>query len=336
MKKALLWTSLDDNRVQCELCHHSCLIAPGNIGACAVRENVDGILYSLNYGKTVALNVDPIEKKPLFHFFPGSRAFSVASVGCNFTCKFCQNSTISQSPREGTELPTRSLSPEELVSLAEQQNCPTIAHTYTEPTVYFEHAIESARLAKEKGIRSIFISNSFMAPGAIEMMIPVVDAINIDLKAFNEDTYRRVIGGRLVPVLENIKSLHEAGMLVEVTTLVVTDMNDSDEELRQIAQFIVSVSPNIPWHVSRFHPDYKMRDRPATPLSTIKRARDLGKEEGLRYVYSGNVPGDSGESTVCDKCSAMLVKRFAYRIVENRLDGNKCPDCGEEHHFITS
>jgi len=333
-KEALLWTALDGDAVRCDLCHHRCGIGLQKTGRCAVRKNVDGVLVSLNYGRTVAANVDPIEKKPLFHFLPGTTAFSVASVGCNFHCAFCQNASISQRPVDDGAIDGRPMTPEDVVSLARQYGCRSIAHTYTEPTVYFEHAIETARVARRHDVRTVFVTNGFMSQAAVEMMPGLVDAANIDLKAFDDETYRSVIGGRLQPVLDNIAYLHRAGVLVEVTTLVVTDMNDSDDELRGIAQFLVSVSPDIPWHVSRFHPEYRMLDRPATPLATIRRARTLGLEAGLRYVYAGNVPGDDGEQTSCSDCNALLVRRFGFRVVENRLAGRACPDCGAEQYFV--
>ena len=333
MKEALLWKSLENKAVQCNLCNHRCKIQEGKKGICQVRENRDGALYSLNYGKVVALHVDPIEKKPLFHFYPGSTAFSVAASGCNFRCTFCQNYSISQSPRED-RINGQKLSPVELVALAKSHGCHTIAHTYTEPTIYFEHAIESARLAHAEGLRTVFVTNGFMSREAAEMMVGVVEGLNIDLKAFSEETYKKTIGGQLQPVLDNIKFFHEQGMLVEVTTLVVPDMNDSDEELGKIASYICSVSPDIPWHVSRFHPDFEMLDRRATPTATVQKARNIGLEAGLRYVYCGNLPGDDGESSLCHSCGAMLVKRWGYRIMQNNLDGKKCPSCGTEHHFI--
>lgn len=335
MKEALLWKSLENKAVQCNLCNHRCKIQEGKKGICQVRENRQGALFSLNYGKVVALNVDPIEKKPLFHFHPGTTAFSVASSGCNFRCTFCQNHSISQSPRE-ERINGRELTPQELIQLAKNHNCQTIAHTYTEPTIYFEHAIESAQLARDEGMKTIFVTNGFMSPEAAKMMVACVDGANIDLKAFSEETYKKTIGGALRPVLDNIAFLHEEGILLEITTLVVPDMNDSDEELGQIASFIHSVSPNIPWHVSRFHPDYQMLDRPPTPTATVQRARNIGIEKGLRYVYCGNLPGDDGESTICYNCKEVLVKRWGYRIVQNNLQGNKCPKCSTEHYFVTN
>lgn len=334
MREALLWTGRDDGTVVCALCAHRCTIAQGRTGRCAVRRNDGGRLVSLNYGTTVAMNVDPIEKKPLFHFLPGTTAYSVASMGCNFRCRFCQNHDISQGPRETGEILGRALTPAEAVAQARTAGCPTIAHTYTEPTVYMEWALETARLSREAGLRTVFVTNGFMTGEALELILPFLDAANVDLKAYSDETYREVIGGRLQPVLDTIEAMHRGGVLVEVTTLVIPGMNDSDDELRRIARFIAGVHPAIPWHVSRFHPDYEMLDRPPTPTRTIQRARRIGLAEGLHHVYCGNLPGDDGESTSCHGCGAMLVRRWGYRVVENRLEGTRCPDCGLEQHLV--
>ena len=332
-KEAILWTSQDDGSVVCELCNHFCRIGAERLGKCGVRKNIAGRLHSLNYGRVVAMNVDPIEKKPFFHFLPGSKAFSVASSGCNFSCQFCQNYSISQNPSHTLDC-GRELSPKELIPLVQNHSCSSIAHTYTEPTIYFEHAIESAELAKEAGVKTLFVSNGFMGEKARDMMVGLVDAINVDLKAFSDKTYREVVGGRLQPVLDNIAFFREKGVFLEITTLIITDLNDGDKELRDIAAFIAAVDPKIPWHVSRFHPDYNMMDRSATATSTIRRARDIGKEQGLHYVYSGNIPGDDGESSYCYNCGSLLVKRLGFRIVSNEMDGKLCPRCSAEQNFV--
>lgn len=336
MREALLWTGRDDGTVVCSLCAHRCTIAPGRVGRCAVRRNDGGRLVSLNYGSTVAMNVDPIEKKPLFHFLPGTTAFSVASMGCNFRCRFCQNHDISQGPRENGVILGRPLTPADAVEQARAAGCPSIAHTYTEPTVYLEWALETARLSREAGVRTVFVTNGFMTGEALELILPCLDAANVDLKAFSDETYREVIGGRLQPVLDTIVAMHRGGVLVEVTTLVIPGMNDTDEELRRIAGFLAGIHPGIPWHVSRFHPDYEMLDRPPTPTRTIQKARRIGLDAGLHHVYCGNLPGGDGESTSCHGCGAMLVHRLGYRIVENRLEGTRCPDCGLEQHVVVA
>ena len=328
MKGAMLYEKLGDGRVRCNLCAHRCVISPGHRGICAVRENRDGTLYSLVYGKAISLAVDPIEKKPLFHFLPGSRAYSVATVGCNFTCLNCQNYTISQYPREHNgQVIGEEITPAEIVTDAVERGCQTIAYTYTEPTIFFEYAYDTARLAHEKGLRNVFVSNGYMTEEAAEEIIPYLDGINIDLKGISDEFYRKIAGGTLRPVLRSIERFHRAGVWVEVTTLIIPGMNDSDDDLRWIAEAIYGISPAIPWHISRFYPAYRLRDVPPTPVATLRRAREIGKEVGLRYVYMGNVPGE-GESTYCPHCGAKLIKRIGFAVVENRLQDGHCPKCG--------
>ncbi|RLE37586.1 AmmeMemoRadiSam system radical SAM enzyme [Candidatus Acetothermia bacterium] len=328
MKEAMLYEKLGDGRVRCNLCAHRCVISPGHRGICAVRENRDGTLYSLVYGKAISLAVDPIEKKPLFHFLPGSRTYSVATVGCNFTCLNCQNYTISQYPREHNgQVIGEEISPAEIVTDAVERGCQTIAYTYTEPTIFFEYAYDTARLGREKGLRNVFVSNGYMTEEAVEEIVPYLDGINIDLKGISDEFYRKIAGGTLRPVLRSIERFHRAGVWVEVTTLVIPGMNDSDDDLRWIAEAIYGISPAIPWHISRFYPAYRLRDVPPTPVATLRRAREIGKEVGLRYVYLGNVPGE-GESTYCPHCGAKLIKRIGFAVVENRLQDGHCPKCG--------
>jgi len=317
-----------DGYVECLLCAHRCKIAPGRPGVCAVRVNQDGRLYTLVYGRAIAYHIDPIEKKPLFHFLPGTAIASVATAGCNFKCDFCQNWQISQlSKRWAGEFPGDRLSPAEIVDDALRRRCSSIAYTYTEPTIFFEYAYDTSVLAHERGLKNVFVTNGYQTPEAIEEMVGVIDAANIDLKAFSDDTYKRVCGGRLQPVLDSIKMMWERGIWVEVTTLVVPEQNDSSEELTQIAEFIAGVSPDIPWHISRFHPDYKMTDRSATPLSTLHRAAEIGKRAGLRYVYLGNVWGDPWEHTYCPGCGEVVMHRMGYQ-VQNALRDGHCPKCG--------
>lgn len=329
--EAMLYDAGEGQDVRCRLCGHECLIAPGNLGICRVRQNVAGKLVSLNHDALVAVNVDPIEKKPLFHFLPGTRSLSIAAAGCNFQCAFCQNWQISQAPRDGRVVRGQAASPEELVEAAARHDCASISYTYTEPTVFFELAYETGRLAHERGIRNCFVSNGFMTPRAVQTIAPYLDAINVDLKAFRDETYRRVCKARLEPVLTCLRELVTAGVWVEVTTLVVPDMNDSPEELRDIAGFIAAdLSPDVPWHVSRFHGDYQMGEKAATPLETLRRAVEIGRSAGLRYVYAGNFPGNDSENTHCPSCRAMLIRRVGFRIAENRLAGGTCGECGQE------
>lgn len=326
---AMLWTALDGQKVRCELCGHQCEIAAGKYGLCRVRENEAGLLKTLNYSAVVAVNVDPIEKKPLFHFLPGSRSLSVAAAGCNFQCEFCQNWQISQSPRGG-RIAGEAVSPEQIVTAATNYDCASISYTYTEPTVFFELAYDSARLAHERGIRNCFVSNGFLSPMAVQKIAPYLDAINVDLKAFRDETYRRVMKAGLAPVLEALRALVAAGVWVEVTTLVVPGMNDSRQELQDIAHFIAGeLKPSVPWHVSRFHGDYKMTAIPTTSMETLSLACELGRQAGLKYVYCGNVPVSDYEQTRCPSCSRMLIDRTGFSVRANNLKDGACPDCGQ-------
>jgi pyruvate formate lyase activating enzyme len=327
--EAMLWESLDGQKVRCRLCGHGCVIAAGKYGLCRVRQNVEGALQSLNYGALVALNVDPIEKKPLFHFLPGTRSLSIAAPGCNFQCEFCQNWQISQSPRREGQIAGEAVSPEQIVSAALSYDCPSISYTYTEPTVFFELAHDTCVLAHSKGVRNCFVSNGFLTPQAVETIAPHLDAINVDLKAFSDETYRRVMKASLEPVLTCLRELVKAKVWVEVTTLVVPGMNDSREELRSIAGFLAGELGNfVPWHVSRFHGDFHMTSTPSTPLETLQMACELGKEAGLKYVYCGNVTGKVDECTYCPSCRAKLIDRVGFTVRRNVLAKGKCPECG--------
>ncbi len=330
MKEAMLYEKLERDAVQCGLCSHRCTIQNGKTGVCLVRRNDGGTLYSLVYGQLQAKNVDPIEKKPLFHYHPGTLSFSIATAGCNFRCSFCQNWSLSQGPREYARLEGRSTSPEEVVAAAQRSQCRTIAYTYSEPTIYFEYAYDIMRLAKEKNIDNVFVTNGYMTPEMLELAQPYLGAMNIDLKCFRDETYRKIIKGRLQPVLDSIRNAKEMGFWLEVTTLLVPGMNDSDSEIRDIAQFIASIGPEIPWHISAFHPDYKMRDGTRTPVNLITKAIDIGRDAGLRYVFAGNIPGDPTESTRCYQCGEMLIERYGFTVTDSFLDDSKCPKCGAE------
>lgn len=329
MRKAMLWEPIGDGRVRCMLCAHRCLIADGKRGICMVRENRGGVLYTHVYGRIVSQAFDPIEKKPLFHFLPGAPALSIATVGCNFRCEFCQNYEISQYPREhdGAVLGEH-VEPEEVVAQAKAAGAPIIAYTYTEPTVFFETAYDTARLAAREGIKNVFVSNGYLTREAAEEIAPVLHGINIDLKSFSDDFYRRHCGASLQPVLDTIERMVGLGVWVEVTTLVIPGWNDSGEELSWLAEFLRGVSPDIPWHISRFIPAYRVFDRPPTPLSTLRRAREIGLAAGLKYVYLGNVPGE-GEDTRCPSCGEPLIRRHGFYVLENRLVEGRCPSCGE-------
>ena len=329
IKEALLYEPGRKGRVVCNLCSHRCKVSEGRTGICGVRENRGGVLYTLVYGLVIAGHVDPIEKKPLFHFAPGSLSMSIATPGCNFRCVFCQNWSISQATKKRRPAASGdAISPEQLVGLAVRQRCKTISYTYTEPTIFFEYALETARLASAQNISNVFVTNGYMTAEALDAIYPHLHAANVDLKAFNDRTYRRKMGATLQPVLNSIKKMKEQGLWLEVTTLVIPTVNDSDGELRDIAEFIKSVGPEIPWHISRFHPDHNLMDLPPTPVAALARARDIGLETGLRYVYTGNIPGDVGEHTFCYSCGAMLIKRFGFQVLDNRINRGKCPGCG--------
>ena len=327
MREALVYDALPKEEVKCRLCAHTCLIKKGQRGICAVRENRDGKLYSLVYGKIISMNVDPIEKKPLFHFLPGSTSFSIATVGCNFRCKHCQNYEISQHPRERKfEIPGRDMSPEQVVEAAIHNGCRSISYTYTEPTIFFEFAYDCAQLAKKRGIKNVFVSNGYTGPEAARLIAPYLDANNIDLKG-SDTFYREICGARLEPVRETILLMKELGVWVEVTTLIIPGLNDSEADLTAIAEFIVSVNPAIPWHVSQFYPTYKLVDKPRTPVATLRHACEIGHKAGLKHVYEGNVPGEGGENTYCPSCGRELIKRFGYAIQKDNMRNGSCPAC---------
>ncbi len=325
--EAMLWAPREGGKAACALCAHRCLVSPSKTGICGVRKNQEGKLVTLVYGEVIAAHVDPIEKKPLYHFFPGSRAFSIAAPGCNFRCAFCQNWQISQAPRrKDGGLEGSGFAPAEIVREALGHDCRSISYTYTEPTIFFEYAYDTARLAREAGLANNFVTNGYMTEEALTAIRPFLDAANVDLKAFKDETYKKVCGARLEPVLETIRRMKEFGIWVEVTTLVVPGLNDGAEELAAIARFIAGVDRDIPWHISRFHPDYEYTSAPATPVKTLRAAHEIGKREGLRYIYIGNIEGES-EDTRCPACGKTLVRRRGFCVAENLLSGNSCPFC---------
>ena len=327
IKEAMLYEKLEEDVVHCCLCAHNCKIAPDKFGFCGVRQNIQGGLNSLVYAEAVASNVDPIEKKPLYHFLPGSASFSIATVGCNFHCGFCQNWQISQVSKKDKYGQGRKLPPKEVIEQAKQKDCESISYTYTEPTIFFEYAYDTAKLAKQAGLKNVFVTNGYMSKQALEVINPYLDAANIDLKSFNEKFYLKNCKAHLQPVLETIKLAKSLGIWIEITTLIIPGENDSSSELSDIARFIASVGKNIPWHISRFYPNYEFLNREPTPLDTLKRAENLGREAGLRYVYPGNVLEDS--NTYCYGCRKLLVKRNYLGVVENNIVEGKCSVCGK-------
>jgi pyruvate formate lyase activating enzyme len=328
IKEAMLYQPVDKGRVECFLCAHRCVIADSKFGVCAVRENRGGELYTHVYGEVIAAHVDPIEKKPLYHFLPGTTSFSIATVGCNFRCPFCQNWQISQVAKKDKTLSgDYELSPENIVKEARKKLCRSISYTYTEPTIFFEYAYDTAKLARAAGLANNFVTNGYMTAEALKTIQPYLDATNVDLKAFSDETYKKICGARLQPVLDSIRLMRELKIWVEVTTLVVPGLNDGEDELRSIARFIAGVSPEIPWHVSRFHPDYKYTQTDATPVETLRKACSLGKEQGLKYIYIGNVWGES-EDTFCPHCQKPLIRRSGFFVEEDKVKNGQCPFCG--------
>lgn len=326
----------DDKKVVCRLCHHSCVIKDGRRGVCGVRENRGGTLYSLAYDRVVARHVDPIEKKPLFHFFPGTLSYSFAAAGCNFRCRFCQNAAIAHVPAD-SDNPVKGspATPEALVQDALRQGCRSIAYTYTEPTVFFELALDTARLAHQAGLKNVFVTNGYLSEAALEMVAPYLDAANVDLKAFSDGFYKNWCAARLDPVKETLRQMKTLDIFVEVTTLLIPGLNDRADEARRLAGFIAEeLGRETPWHISRFHPCHRLTDRPPTPVETLLQARDIGIEAGLKYVYTGNVPGEPSESTYCHNCSEPLIFRRGFCVTENRVQHNQCPDCGAFIHGV--
>ncbi|MDO9099632.1 MAG: AmmeMemoRadiSam system radical SAM enzyme [Caldisericota bacterium] len=327
MSTAMLAESLSEGRVRCLSCAHECIIGRGRRGVCRVRENVDGALVSLAYGRPVSVALDPVEKKPLFHFLPGSKALSVGTLGCNFTCTFCQNYEISQCGDVDAAISGQAhVNATDLVRTAREQGALSIAYTYNEPSVTSEYAVDIAREAVSAGLFNIFVSNGYYSTALLDAILPVMDAFNIDLKSMSDDFYRRVCGGRLQPVLHAIQAIHEANRWIEVTSLLIPSLNDGEEELHAMAHFIATVSRSIPWHVSRFFPTYRMMDRPTTPVETIARAVAIGREEGLEYVYVGNVSErELASDTCCPSCGSIVIKRRGYHI--DAPTGLRCPAC---------
>jgi pyruvate formate lyase activating enzyme len=327
--EAYLYQAYKGSSVRCELCSHLCVIQNGKRGICGVRQNEDGILKTLVYGRLVARNIDPIEKKPLFHLMPGSRSYSIATVGCNFQCRFCQNADIAQMPADRNGLIRGgNITPADVVADALQQDCHSIAYTYTEPTVYFEFAYDTARIAHAKGLKNVFVTNGYMSRAALEKVAPYLDGANVDLKAFSDEFYKKQCGARLEPVKQTLLLMKQLNICVEITTLLIPGLNDDPQELKALADFIAGgLGPEIPWHISRFHPTYHLTDRPPTPVQTLERAYRIGCDAGLRYVYLGNVPGEKGESTFCHSCGELLVERLGFFVRRNRIIDNACSHC---------
>ena len=334
----MLYERKEEENVHCYLCAHNCKIASGHFGFCGVRQNTQGTLNTLVYAEVIAANIDPIEKKPLYHFLPGSVSFSIATIGCNFRCGFCQNWQISQASRRSHPFRDKrnqkdnpqgghELMPEKIVAQAKARHCKSISYTYTEPTIFFEYAYDTAKLAKEAGLKNNFVTNGYMSREALKTISPYLDAANIDLKSFREEFYLKNCQSHLQPVLDSIKLAKELGIWIEVTTLIIPGQNDSESELSDIAGFIASLGKDIPWHLSRFHPDYEFLNQKPTPVESLKRAEGIGKKAGLRYVYIGNISEDS--DTYCYNCQKLLIRRSYFDLVENNISEGKCQWCGK-------
>ncbi len=326
------------NLIRCTACAHSCVIANGKTGICQVRINKNGKLYLTVFGEAVAINVDPVEKKPLYHFYPGQKVFSIGTVGCNFACSFCQNWDISQAIKLLKKQKPNikfdevnfgyKLMPEKVVKYCLENNIKLIAFTYNEPTIFAEYAKSVMKLAKKYDIKGILVTNGYETNKTLDYLDGFIDAYNVDLKSFSEEFYKKICKASLKPVLSAIKEIYKRGKWLEITTLLIPGENDSNEEIRQIANFIASISKNIPWHISAFHPDYKMQDKSITSFATLKRALEIGNKTGLKYIYLGNVVKDGFADTICPNCKKKLIKRNYFKVEEINIKNSKCPYCG--------
>ncbi len=327
-KECYHYNKLGEN-VQCRVCPNECILQPGDRSICRVKVNKNGKLYTLVYGNPCAVHVDPIEKKPLFHFLPGSAAFSIATAGCNFRCLNCQNWEISQSKPEETQ--NIELFPEQVVEGALRYKCNSIAYTYSEPTAFYEYMYDTAKIARQKGLKNLWITNGYMNREALVDLCQYLDAANVDLKSFSEETYNKLNSGRLQPVLNTLKTLKEMNVWLEITNLIVPTYNDNFDMIREMCVWIKNnLGSDYPLHFSRFHPMYKLRTLPPTPVETLEKARKIAMEEGLNYVYIGNVPGNSWQNTYCPKCGRILIEREGYRIKQNNIEYGNCKFCGEK------
>jgi len=328
LKEAMWYRKLAGGDVQCQLCPNNCIISEGERGICGVRINIGGKLRATTYGKPVSINIDPIEKKPFFHYLPGATAFSVATVGCNLRCIFCQNWTISQALPENTQ--HANLEPQELVELAKKNKCETIAFTYSEPVVFYEYMYETAKLARQAGIRTLWKTGAYINPEPVRELCKYIDAANIDIKGFNDDFYLEYCHGHLQPVLEATK-IAKQSIWVELTYLIIPGGNDNPQDIKAFCQWVKeNLGDNTPVHFTRFSPNYKLQDRPPTPYETLKKAYDIGKSVGLKYVYIGNLPGNPYENTYCPVCNRLLIKRKGFLVEENHIKNGRCEYCGAE------
>jgi pyruvate formate lyase activating enzyme len=337
MQEVYLYEKLDGQNVRCKNCSHYCAISPGKRGICGVRQNLGGTLFALNYSKAVAINIDPVEKKPLFHFLPGTTTLSVATVGCNFSCANCQNYDISQYPKSHDDIPGQEVSPDDLVVMAKNEATPSISYTYVEPTIFSEYALDTMKIAGQNSLKNIWVSNGFMSAESREMIAPYLDADNIDIKSFSDEFYRKNCGARLQPVLDTCIAMKKAGVWLEITTLIIPTLNDDKSNLAAIAQFIAKELGNeTPWHVTQFSGaiSWKLSHIPNTPANTIRSTYIIGREAGLKYVYSGNIPGMDLENTNCWNCGTLCIQRVGYSVDRRDVNG-KCPKCAADLNLIS-
>jgi len=333
-KLAKFWEESGDGKVRCRLCPRRCVIPPGGVGFCKARRNEGGKLYSLIYGSLVSMAADPIEKKPLYHFWPGSQVFSIAAPGCNFRCLHCQNWTISQASVE--EISCEETPPERVIELTERYGCKGVAHTYSEPTIWTEYAQDVGKLAHEKGLYNVYVTNGYIELDALAELSPFLDAMNVDVKSFSDEFYRRICGVPSVrPVLDTCEWAVEHGIHLEITNLLIPGENDGEEEIRALCRWAVEkLGPGVPVHFSRFYPHYKLADRPPTPVETLERAVKIAREEGLRYIYIGNVPGHEADNTRCPECGELLIERQGFIVTRYDVKDGKCPKCGAEIDIV--
>ncbi len=334
-KPAKFWEEKSENKVKCTLCPRECLISPNNTGFCRARKNIDGELYSIAYAEATSANPDPIEKKPLYHFYPGTRVFSMSTAGCNFSCKHCQNWTLSQSSVE--EVGTERIKPEEAVERTKKTNCEGIAYTYGEPVIWFEYALDTAKLAQKEGLYNVFVTNGFMNNKGWDELKPYLDGMNVDVKAFNEEFYQDICGGAsLDPVLETCEWAVENDVHLEITTLIIPGENNDPEELRELCRWIVEdLDPEVPIHFSRFRPMHEMMGKSSTPINTLERAWDIARDAGLEHIYVGNVPGHDADNTYCPECGELVIERHGFSISDYKLEDNhSCPKCGYEINIL--
>lgn len=334
MKEAILWTPLEHGKAKCSVCSYRCVIPPGGVGHCRTRKNVDGRVFSMIYGTVTSEASDPIEKKPLYHFYPGSYSYSVGSVGCNFRCQHCQNWGISQADIQ--QVYSMDIMPEEVAQSAVDTMCRSVSWTYNEPGIWVEYAHDCAVKCHEKGVKTVYVTNGYPTPEHLEAMKGLLDAFRVDIKAFTEDFYRKVCGARLEPVLDSTKMAKDMGMHVEVVNLLIPGLNDSPEEIKALSRWCLeNLGPDTPIHFTRFHPMYHMEDRESTAVKTLERAHDIARDAGLNYVYLGNVVGHRYENTWCPKCDSLLIERYGFKVLRYNITADKkCPKCGEKIPII--